>query len=125
MPISGCENNTSWNGVNYPNENGDVCFSGQPTLTGIEIPYQLGVPNNGYLLNSCTATFGEPQGSWARAGNTFTIAGSASCTYNVSFTFTQNYTVTNVHESCYRGPCTIYMNYMVTGGSGVVTVNSD
>jgi hypothetical protein len=125
--LNGCVNNTSWNGTSYPADNGEFCINYEPTVSGITIPYELGFPNNGYLLQSCTMTFGSPvytSGNGTQVGDTFSISGSATCNYNVNITsFTQNFVVTSVVTHCRYGKCITDVNYSLIGGSGTVTVN--
>ena len=123
--LNGCVNNTSWNGTSYP-DNGEFCINYEATVSGITIPYELGFPNNGYLLQSCTMSFGAPvytNGNGTHAGDTFSISGAAVCKDNVNITtFTQNFVVTKVVTTCRYGRCLTDVDYSLVGGSGTATV---
>jgi len=126
-PTYGSVAATSWNGTTCPGgpyrqDMGDVTFSSQATLSAIDILWQLGFPNNG-VIGNCTASYGQPSGSWTSQGDTFTISGSAGCDYNVSFSFVQNYVVTKLSQSCSRGVCLNYIYYQSVSASGTVQVN--
>ena len=128
QPFAGIADMLSWNGTACPGgpycqEMGAITFSAQPTRSDIDIPFQLGFPNDGYL-QGCSIVYGQPQGAWIVTGNAFTISGTGGSCYdggNTTFTFTQNYVVTRTFVSCYRGSCLNNIDYQMTGGGGTVT----
>lgn len=112
---------------------GSVQLTGQGTTAGIDIPWYLGFPNNGFLLQDCTLTYSaiqfnpRPDGTMSdgsKVGDTwyFTATTGTSCTgyaSGVTFSVTTNWTTTLVKPYCGRGGCATNYSYQLTGGSGV------
>ena len=124
-----CANITSWtpSGPFLP-DSGEICLALYPAVyTSIEIPFQLGFPNNGYL-QGCEPTVWGPLvwqngGSQNVAGSTAIQTFVASGCYdggNTTVTATVKYVVVSF-RSCGRTGCRTFYGNQVTGGSGTVT----
>ena len=134
-----CSEMTSWNGIPalnpdgtpnidnpFPYNMGDICLQIYPSAyTDIDVPWQLGFPNNGFL-QQCAPTVWGPlvfDGSGAQniAGSTATQTFTSSGCYdgdNTTITATVNYVVVS-RRFCHYICKTSYAN-QVTGGSGSV-----
>lgn len=124
-----CTEVTSWNGVTdaYPEDMGSICFNlGEYPYSGMEIPWQLGFPNNGFLLDQTPFTYSAPfnvVGGLHTNGGTFQetgVAAYAGYGQGVTVSVLLNFSVT-VTKWCRFGRCNYLTTYNVTGGSGVVT----
>jgi hypothetical protein len=136
---------TSWNGSDpanppYPGEMGYVSLNrsfGGGYGSAIDVPFQLGFLNNGYLSPCDPIAFGPRKwtiGDGTHSGDTFNVSGSTTCpyftgeygTYDNSnnrldgFSVTASY-VRTVHTSCRYGRCTTYYTDTLQGGTGIVT----
>src|SRR5580700_234601 len=85
-----CSAITSWNGdpTAYSEDRGTICLTQGGTGGGygsaIEVPFQLGFLNNGYLSPCDPITFGPKvwtKGDGTHDGDTFTLSGSTTCPY--------------------------------------------
>ena len=135
-----CSSITSWNGDPnaYPEDKGGICLGQGDSYGGygssIDVPFQLGFLNNGYLAgcnplawSSKTFTIGDG----THNGDAFTVAGSTTCPYYTGeyggasdhllagFSVVASYTVVQ-HRSCYRGRCVTYFTNVLQGGTGIV-----
>lgn len=120
---SNCSPITAWDGVvdAYPQDMGEVCFNFYPNpYSGMDIPFQLGYPNNGFLLDNTPFTWG-PQVS--TSSNTYTQAGTAAYTgYGAGVVVNVNVNVVVTQKlSCGHGICHYFPVDTLTGGTGVVT----
>jgi hypothetical protein len=124
-----CSAITEWNGVvdAYPADMGEVCFNfGENPYSGMEIPWQLGFPNNGYLLENTPFTWAPPvftNGNATTDGSTYHQAGVAAYTgygAGVTVSVTVNFTV-HVHKACRYSVCRTYLTDTATGGAGMVS----
>lgn len=115
---------------------GAVQLTSQATLAGIEPPFQLGFPNNGFLTQCCTLVYSaitwlprpdRTLSDGTKVGDTFSFSGVASPSaccgygYGVSFSFTQIYHVYSIttHPGGRGfGPST-WANYSLVSASGV------
>jgi hypothetical protein len=120
---------TEWDGVAnaYPGGMGDVCFAGIgfAVYSGIEAPFQLGYPNNGYL-QGCMPTNWGPQvwtkGSQNVGGSTFYQTVTFSGCYdggNTTVNATVNFQVL-ARQSCGRGRCAWFYFNIPQGGNGTI-----
>lgn len=118
-----CSAITAWNGVpnGYPEEMGEICFNLYPNpYSGMEIPWQLGFPNNGFLENQTPFTWGPMVYT---GSTTYTQTGTAAYTgygAGVRVNVQANFSVT-AHRTCYRGVCRTYTVAALNGGDGTVT----
>ena len=122
---SNCSPITSWDGVvnAYPQNMGEVCFNYYPNNnSGMEIPWQLGYPNNGFLLSNTPFT-------WAPAvwtsSTTYSQAGTAVYTgygAGVVVNVTTNIAIT-YRRYCSRTGCHLFPMDTLTGGTGAVSLN--
>jgi hypothetical protein len=123
---SNCSPITAWDNVvdAYPQDMGEVCFNFYPNpYSGMDIPFQLGYPNNGFLLDNTPFTWG-PQVS--TSSNTYTQTGTAAYTgygAGVVVNVTTNVVIT-YQKFCGHGICHYFPVYTLTGGTGVVTFNA-
>ena len=134
---------TSWDGSDpanppYPYAMGAVCLTtqcGGGYGSGIEIPFQLGYLNNGYL-NPCNPITLSAKtwviGDGTHNGDTFIVTGSALCpyftgeygtsgnSYNIldGFSVTVQY-VRTFYKSCGRTGCHTFPRDTLQGGTGV------
>lgn len=138
-----CSDILSWDGVTdaYPEDMGAICLNQGDPGGGfgsfVDVPFQLGYLNNGYLAGCNAITFGPKVfsiGDGTHTGDAFSISGSTTCpgytgewgNYLDSnnrldgFNVTANYTVAK-RTSCYRGRCTTFYTNTLQGGTGVVT----
>lgn len=122
-----CSAITAWNGITdaYPQDMGTVCFNFYPNpLSGMDIPWQLGFPNNGLLPNETPFTWGAQlfnSGNATTNGSTFSQYGTAFYSdYGVTVSVTANFLV-HVSKSCNRGVCRTYVTNTLTGGTGTVS----
>jgi hypothetical protein len=138
-----CESITSWNGDSnaFPNEMGGICLHQVDPLTGlagsyIDVPFQLGFLNNGYLAG-CNVISWQTKvftlGDGTHAGDTYTTAGSTSCPYYTGeygtyqdsnqrldgFNVVADYTMKQF-RTCGRYGCHNYLQPVLTGGTGEV-----
>jgi hypothetical protein len=134
-----CENITAINGDTTLT--GAICLH-QGDLYGgygsyIEVPFQLGFLNNGYLAG-CNPLVWQPRvftlGDGTHAGDTFTVAGVTACPYYTGeygtyensnnrldgFSVVADYTVVSF-RSCGRFGCHTYLSSVLTGGTGVIS----
>jgi hypothetical protein len=136
---------TSWDGSDpanppYPDDMGAVSLQspfGGGHGSGIEVPWQLGYLNNGYLSPCDPIAWGQATytiGDGTHTGDAFSVSGSTTCpgftgeygSYENSnnrlegFSVTANYTVVK-HTSCYRGRCVSYFASVLAGGTGTIT----
>ena len=112
---------------------GTIQLTAQATVSGIDIPWYLGFPNGGFLLQDCTLTYGSIQfnprsdgtmSDGSKVGDTwyFIATTGTACTgyaSGVTFSVTTNWTTTLVKPYCGRGGCATNYSYQLTGGSGV------
>ena len=121
---SNCSPITAWDDVvnAYPQDMGEVCFNFYPDgFSGMDIPFQLGYPNNGFLLDQTPFTWGPMVST---SSNTYTQTGTADYTgygAGVVVTVTIDVVVTQV-RSCGHGICHYFPVHTLTGGTGVVTL---
>jgi hypothetical protein len=134
---------TSWDGSDpanppYPYAMGVVCLTtqcGGGYGSGIEIPFELGYLNNGFL-NPCNAITFSPKtwiiGDGTHNGDTFVVTGSTLCpyftgeygtsgnSYNIldGFNITATY-VRQFFKSCSRYGCRLVPRDTLSGGIGV------
>jgi cysteine-rich repeat protein len=102
---------------------GEVCFNFYPNpYSGMDIPFQLDYPNNGFLLDNTPFTWG-PQVS--TGSNTYTQSGTAAYTgYGAGVVVTVNTNVVITYQQyCGRTGCHLFPVDTLTGGTGVVTFN--
>jgi hypothetical protein len=136
---------TSWDGSDpanppYPYEMGAVSLNssfGSGYGSAIDVPFQLGYLNNGYLSPCNPIAFGQKVwtiGNGTHTGDTFTVSGSTTCPYFTGewgtyensnnrldgFSVTATYVRTS-HTACRYGRCTTYYTDTLQGGSGTVT----
>lgn len=136
---------TSWNGSDpanppYPDEMGAVSLNssfGGGYGSAIDVPFQLGFLNNGYLSPCNPIAFGPKTwtvGNGTHSGDVYTVSGSTTCPYFTGeygnydnsnnrldgFSVTATY-VHNGHTSCRYGRCVTYYIDVLKGGTGVVT----
>lgn len=136
---------TSWNGSDpanppYPYEMGAVSLNssfGGGYGSAIDVPFQLGYLNNGYLSPCNPIAFGAKvwtKGDGTHTGDTFSVSGSATCPYFTGeygnyensnnrldgFSVTANY-IRTAHTACRYGRCTTYYTDTLQGGTGTVT----
>jgi hypothetical protein len=122
-----------------PTLNGWICLNQGDPIGGygsyLDVPFQLGFLNNGYLAGCNTITW-DPKvftiGNGSHNGDAFTVHGSTTCPYytdeygaSVShfldgFSVDANYTVLQ-HRSCNRGRCITYFTNVLLGGNGEAT----
>jgi hypothetical protein len=127
-----CSEITAWDAVPnaYPSDMGSVCFNYYPNAySGMDIPFQLSYPNNGFLLDNTPFTFAPivwTIGDGTHGGDTGTQAGIANYSgYGAGVTVNVNCTIV-VHlqkrcpryRHCYYAP--VQSN---TGGNGTVSMN--
>jgi hypothetical protein len=127
---------TSWDGSDpanppYPYEMGSVNIN---TPSGIDIPWQLGYLNNGYLVPCDPIAWGSKIwviGNGTHNGDTYILPGSATCSYftgeygtsgnsaNIldGFSVAVKYT-RQFHTSCGRGGCHTVPVDTLQGGTG-------
>jgi hypothetical protein len=135
----------SWNGSDpsnppFPYEMGAISLNssfGGGYGSGLDVPFQLGFLNNGFLSPCNPIAFGAKvwtNGTGTRTGDTFTVSGSTTCPYFTGewgtyensnnrldgFSVTASYVRTS-HTACRYGRCTTYYTDTLQGGSGVVT----
>jgi hypothetical protein len=135
----------SWNGSDpanppYPGDMGAVSLTsafGSPG-SGIEVPFQLGYLNNGFLVPCNAITWGPKvytTGDGTNIGDKYTISGSTDCPYftgeygdyqnsknrHDSWSVVAVYKVTNKQISCRYGRCTTRYTITLQGGTGTVT----
>ena len=136
---------TSWDGSDpanppYPSEMGAVSLNssfGGGYGSAIDVPFQLGYLNNGYLSPCNPIAFGPKTwtvGNGTHTGDTFTVSGSTTCPYFTGeygtyensnnrldgFSVTATY-VRTAHTACRFGRCTAYYTDTLQGGTGTVT----
>src|ERR1700739_939331 len=136
---------TSWNGSDpsnppYPSEMGAVSLNssfGGGYGSAIDVPWQFGFLNNGYLSPCNPIAFGSKvwtKGDGTHTGDAFSVSGSTTCPYFTGeygsydnsnnrlegFSVTASY-VRTVHTVCRYGKCTTYYVDGLQGGSGTVT----
>ena len=122
---SNCSPITAWDNVvdAYPQDMGEVCFNFYPDgFSGMEIPFQLGYPNNGFLLDNTPFTWGPMVST---STNTYTQAGTAAYTgYGAGVVVNVNINVVVTYvRSCGHGICHYFPVHTLTGGTGGVTFN--
>jgi cysteine-rich repeat protein len=103
---------------------GEVCFNFYPNpYSGMEIPWQLGYPNNGFLLDQTPFTWGPMV--WT-SSNTFTQAGSAAYTgYGAGVVVNVNVdVVVTSQQYCGRTGCHSFPVDTLTGGTGEVSTTA-
>src|ERR1700675_1067051 len=138
--IQPCSGITAWNGDTqaYAQDMGSICLH-QGDLYGgsgsyLDVPWQLGFLNNGYLAG-CNALTWDARifsiGDGTHPGDAFTQAGSTTCPYYtgeyggdsdnilVSWSVVASYTVVQ-RRSCSRYRCTTYLTNVLLGGTGTV-----
>jgi hypothetical protein len=129
---------TSWDGSDsanppYPYSMGSVNLSSP--FPGIDIPFQLGYLNNGFL-QPCDPIAWEAKvwviGDGTHKGDTYTLSGSTACpyftgeygasgnSYNIadSFSVVATY-VRNFIKTCGHGHCIVLPKDTLSGGTGV------
>jgi hypothetical protein len=133
---------TVWNDVPnaYPEDMGAVSLNsafGGGFGSSLDVPFQLGFLNNGYLADCNPLAWGQKTytvGDGTHNGDAFTVSGSTTCPYYtgeygtyensdnllVGWSAVANYTMVQ-HKSCYRGRCITYFTSVLQGGNGVVT----
>jgi len=121
---SNCSSITAWDNVvdAYPQDMGVACFNFYPNpYSGMEIPWQLGYPNNGFLLDQTPFTWAPMV--WT-SSTTYTQTGTAAYTgYGAGVVVTVNTNVVVTYRKyCWRG-CHYFPVYTLTGGTGVVSLN--
>lgn len=125
---SRCASMTSWNGIPatdpnnpFPLNMGDICLDIYPAVyTDIEVPFQLGFPNNGFL-QQCSPTVWQPKvdNGDGTATQTFTASG---CYDGVNTTITATVNFKSVSQTlCGRFGCHKFTQWQVVSGSGTVT----
>lgn len=135
-----CSSITSWNGDPnaFPEDRGSICLGQGDPYGGygssIDVPFQLGFLNNGYLAGCNPLAWGPKTftiGNGTHNGDAFTVAGSTTCPYYTGeyggasdyllagFSVVAHYTVVQ-HRSCYRGHCITYFSNVLQGGTGIV-----
>ena len=122
---SNCSPITAWDNVvdAYPQDMGEVCFNFYPNpYSGMDIPWQLGYPNNGFLLDQTPFTWGPVV--WT-SSNTYTQTGTAAYTgYGAGVVVNVNTNVVVTYQKyCAHGVCHYFPVHTLTGGTGVVTLN--
>ena len=130
-----CSNITSWNGGStaYPEDMGSICPN-QGDLYGgygsfLDVPWQLGFLNNGYLAGCNPLTNGQKtftSGDGTHNGDTFTWPASTTCPYyttagglSVGFSIVGSFTVAK-HQSCRYGRCITWFTNVLNSGTGIV-----
>ena len=132
---------TSWNGVPdaYPEDMGAMCPNqGDPNGgygSFLDVPFQLGFLNNGYLAGCNPLTWGQKTfttGDGTHAGDAFTQPAITSCPYytgeyggssnnlSVGWSIVANFTVVK-HTYCGRYGCHSFLSNVLTGGTGMVS----
>ncbi len=135
-----CSSITSWNGDPnaYPEDRGSICLNQGDSYGGfgsfLDVPFQLGFLNNGYLAGCNPLAWGPKTftiGDGTHNGDAFKVAGSTTCPYYtgeyggasnnllVGFNVVASYTVVQ-HRSCNRGRCITYFTNVLQGGMGTV-----
>ncbi len=135
-----CSSITSWNGNPnaYPQDMGGICLNQGDSYGGygsfLDVPFQLGFLNNGYLAGCNPLAWGAKTftiGDGTHNGDAFTVAGNTTCPYYtgeyggasnnllVGFNVVASYTVVQ-HRSCNRGRCITYFTNVLQGGTGTV-----
>ena len=128
-----------------PNLTGTICpYQGDPSGgygSFLDVPYQLGFLNNGYLAGCDPMVWGQKTfaqrpdgttGDGTQAGDTFTQPASTTCPYYTGeyggaipdnflpqFSIVANFTVEKI-ISCGRYGCRSFLKTRLTGGTGVV-----
>ena len=128
-----------------PNLTGTICpYQGDPSGgygSFIDVPYQLGFLNNGYLAGCDPMVWGQKTfaqrpdgtiGDGTQAGDTFRQPASTTCPYYTGeyggaipdnflpqFSIVGNFTVEKI-ISCGRYGCRSHLKTSLTGGTGVV-----
>jgi hypothetical protein len=135
---------TSWDGSDplsppYPYAMGAVSLNsafGGTWGASLDVPFQLGYLNNGYLADCMAMSWGQRNfttGDGTHTGDAFTVNGSTTCPYYtgeygtvdnsdnllVGWSVVASYTVIK-HQSCRYGRCTTYFTYQLVGGTGTV-----
>lgn len=120
----------------YPEEMGSVSFVA-PGGSAIDVPWQLGYLNNGYLSPCDPLVWGPKtysKGDGTHAGDTYMTFGSTTCPYFTGeygtyensnnrlegFSVQADYIMVQ-HRSCGRRGCIYYLLPALTGGTGTVT----
>ena len=110
---------------------GEVQLTGQGYVSGLSIPWYLGFPNNGFLLNDCSLVYGptqfnpRPDGTMSdgtEVGDTWSFSGNASCSgyaEGVAFSVTTNWALVSITTRIGYGGVSKNYTYRLTGGSGV------
>lgn len=117
---------------------GAIQLTGQATLAGIEPPFQLGFPNNGFLTQCCSLVYSTinwlprpcaqapcPISDGTQVGDLFSFSGVASPDsggygYGVSFSFTEIYHVYSITTRSIRFVGLVTSaNYSLVSASGV------
>jgi hypothetical protein len=140
-----CSNILTWNGSDpanppYPYEMGAVCLHQGDSSGGygsyLDVPFQLGFLNNGYLAGCNPLAWGAKVftiGDGTHNGDAFVVPGTTTCPYYtgeygtyensnnllVGWSVVASYTVVK-RTSCNRGRCVTYFTNVLTGGSGTV-----
>jgi hypothetical protein len=136
---STCASITSWNGDPniYALDRGAVCLHssvGGGYGSAIEVPFQLGFLNNGFLVPCDPFTFTKAwtSGDGTHDGDTFTLTGATTCPYftgeyggysdNLLDGFSVVASYTHVaHSYYYRGRKYTYFTDVLEGGTGMVS----
>jgi hypothetical protein len=132
-----CSNITSWNGVAnaYPDMGGICPYQGD-TYGGygsfLDVPFQLGFLNNGYLAGCNPLTWGQKtftNGDGTHAGDTFTQPAVTNCPYytgeygdpslSVGWSIVGSFAVVS-HTYCGRYGCHTFLSTVLKSGTGVV-----
>ena len=138
-PGAVCSNITSLNG--QPTEqSAAICLHQGDPLGGygsyIDVPFELGFLNNGYLAGCDPISFGAKVytvGDGTHAGDKFSVSGSTTCPYYTGeygtyldsdhrldgFNVTANYVI-STSRVCGRFGCHAYLTTTLTGGAGEV-----
>ena len=136
---------TSWNGSDpanppYPYEMGAVSLTssfGGGYGSAIDVPFQFGFLNNGYLSPCNPIAFGPKTwivGNGTHSGDVYSVSGSTTCPYFTGeygnydnsnnlldgFSVVATYVHTG-HTSCRYGRCITYYIDVLRDGTGTIT----
>jgi len=135
---------TTWNGSDPANppyaDMGAVSLNtafGGGWGSSIDVPFELGFLNNGYLADCNPIVWGQKAytvGDGTHTGDQFIVPGDTTCPYYtgeygtyensnnllVGWGVIASYSVTK-HTTCRYGRCTTYYTYALLGGTGTVS----
>lgn len=125
---------TGWSGTG----GGEVCYGSDYYGANIDVPFQLGFLNNGYLDPCSQMHFGAPvwlKGNATTVGSIYYINGSTTCPYFTGeygtdfnsndrldgFTVMIEHSIASSYKTCRLGRCVTHYVDIVTGGTGTIT----